>query len=108
MCGEVPPTVVAINDCTDHMADGGKKDAAYIAEMFRSNVDQYDKNKLLTDLFFFDGASNVQKASQILTGKYPRATCCRGGEHVLALFFEDLAKLPVVKVCRLTCTRRSR
>ena len=78
-CGEVPPTVIAINDCTGHMAAGGKKDASFIAKMFHSDVDKYDKEKSLTDLFFFDGASNVQKAGQILTARYPRATCCHRG-----------------------------
>ena len=100
MCGEVPPTVVAINDCTDHMAEGGKKDATYISEMFETEVAKYDPNKLHSDIFFFDGASNVQKAGEILTKKHPRAFCCHGGEHVLSLFFEDLAKIPVVKVRR--------
>ena len=98
MCGEVPPTVIAINDCTDHMAEGGKKDATYISEMFEAEVEKYDTTKLYTDLFFFDGASNVQKAGEILTKKFPRAFCCHGGEHVLSLFFEDVGKLPAVKV----------
>ena len=101
MCADVPPTVIAINDCTGHMSAGGKKDAPYIAEMFEDKVTEYDPDKTLTDIFFFDGTSNVQKAGRILTAKYPRSTSCHGGEHVLALFFEDLAKFPVVKVCHM-------
>ena len=31
MRANVPPTVVDIHDCTDHMAAGGKKDAQYLA-----------------------------------------------------------------------------
>ncbi len=29
-----PQTVMSIVDCTSHMSDGGKKDAAYIMEHF--------------------------------------------------------------------------
>ena len=98
MCAAVPPVVISINDCTGHMSKGGKKDASYISKMFEEDVCEYDDDKLFTDIFFFDGASNVQKAGRMLTVKYPRATCCHGGEHVLALFFSDLAKHPIVKV----------
>ena len=32
-----------------------------------------------TDLFFFDGASNVQKAGQVLMAMFPRTFCFHGG-----------------------------
>jgi hypothetical protein len=52
----------------------------------------------LTDLFFFDGASNVQKAGRILAISCKTAHCLHGAEHVISLFFSDLAKLPQIKV----------
>lgn len=33
MCGDIHPMLVAIYDCSEHMASGGEKDAAYIAEV---------------------------------------------------------------------------
>jgi hypothetical protein len=32
-CADSPPTCVAIEDCTGHMTQGGKKDATYIADL---------------------------------------------------------------------------
>ena len=34
MCGNSPPVVVASDDCSEHMVDGGEKDASYIAHLF--------------------------------------------------------------------------
>ena len=79
------------------MADGGKKDAPYIASLFESYLDDLDPNRDLTDVIFFDGASNVQKAGRILEAKFPCAHCIHGGEHVISLFFDDIAKLDVVQ-----------
>ena len=98
MCGDIHPMLVAIYDCSEHMASGGKKDAAYIAELFGEKVVEYDPEKVHTDLFFFDGAGNMQKGGEILTAKYPRAYCFHGGEHVVSLFFSDISKFTPIKV----------
>ncbi len=34
LCGNAPPTVVSIVDCTSHMSDGEKTDATYIMDQF--------------------------------------------------------------------------
>ena len=60
MSGSTPPLTIVIVDCTEHMAAGGKKDARYIAKIFEDKVEEYDPKHTLTDLFYFDGASNVQ------------------------------------------------
>ena len=99
MSGQVPPTVLAINDCTDHIADGGKKDAPYIAQMFLELIKELDPNFELTDLLFFDGASNVQKAGELIMAKIKGAHCLHGGEHVISLFMSDISKLKQIKVC---------
>ena len=103
MCGDANPVVVSICDCTDHMSEGGKKDATYIAEMFQDKVNEFDPKGRHTDVFFFDGAANVQKAGQILCQTFPRAYCFHGGEHVLSLFFSDLSKLKHIQVRQVEC-----
>ncbi len=40
LCGNTPPTVVSIIDCTTHMSDGEKQDLPYIMEKFQSNLNQ--------------------------------------------------------------------
>jgi hypothetical protein len=95
----VPPTTVSVIDATDHMRAGGKKDARFVCGYMEETIVKYDSMKLLTDVFFFDGASNVQKGGQILEVIYPRSYSLHGGEHVVSLFFNDLAKLPQIKVC---------
>jgi hypothetical protein len=98
MSGVTPPITILIQDCSKHMADGGKKDALYIADMFEEKVIEYDPEKIYTDVFFFDGASNVQKAGEVLMARFPRTFCFHGGEHVVSLFFSSIAKIKPIKV----------
>ena len=60
---------------------------------------EYNPNMSLTDIFFFDGASNVQKAGQVLMAKFPCTFCFHGGGHVVSLFFTDIARIAPVRVC---------
>ena len=101
MSGNSSPVVVAVNDCSEHMAVGGKKDATYISNIFQETLVNYNPLKVHTDLFFVYGASNVQKGGEILCQIYPRAFCYHAGEHVMALFFSDIANLGAIKVCDL-------
>ena len=48
---------------------------------------KYDPSQMYSDIFFFDGASNVAKAGKVLEAKFPRAYALHGGEHVVSLFF---------------------
>ena len=48
-------------------------------------VMEYDPKMALTDLFYFNGASNVQKAGQVLMAKFPRTFCLHGGTCCLSL-----------------------
>ena len=75
------------------MTKGGKKDATYTTDLMEDIVD-----KTRTIIFWFDGASNVQKAGKILEQKFPRAYSLHGGEHVVSLFFSDISKYPEIKV----------
>jgi len=79
--------VLDIIDCTGHMAEGGEKDATYIAENMKRNIDKHSPENAV--LFAFDGASNVQKAGNMLRLWYPRSSSVHGGEHVCGLMFDD-------------------
>ncbi len=72
---------VSICDCTDHMSESGKKDATYISEIFQERVNEFDTNGQNTNIFFFDGAANVQKAGQILCQTFPQPYCFHGQEQ---------------------------
>ena len=56
--------------------------------------------RTLFDLMTFDGGSNFQKAAVALIARNPRMTVIHGAEHVLALFFSDLAKEPLIKLLK--------
>ncbi len=43
ICGNSPPTVMSIFDCTDHVCSGGKKDASFIREQFKEKVTEADE-----------------------------------------------------------------
>jgi hypothetical protein len=96
--GTTAPMTFLIHDCTKHMEEGGKKDAPYITELFEGKVMEYDPQQLCTDVFYFDGAFNVQKAGEGLMAKFPQSFCFHGGEHAVLLFFSSIAKIKPVKV----------
>ena len=98
MCDDVPPTVVDIHDCTDHMDAGGKKDAEYLAGLMEEEIITFYPERMHTDTFYFDGAANVQKCALRLCDFYPRAYVFHGGEHVISLFLYDIAKMAPIKV----------
>jgi hypothetical protein len=83
------------------MAEGGKKDALYIANLFDKKVMEYNPLKTCTNVFYFDGASNVQKAGEVLMARFPCSFCFHGGKHVGSLFFSSIAKIKPVKVCHV-------
>ncbi len=98
LCVDTPPITISIHDCTKHMQEEGKKDATYVSGLFEDKVREYDTNDTLTDVFFFDGTSNVQKAGEILAAKFPHSFCFHGGEHVVLLFFSSILKIKPIKV----------
>ncbi len=81
-----------------------EKRCIYIASLFADEVVKFDPQLCFTDVFFFDGASNVQKAGQILMANFPRTFCFHGGEPVVSLFFSSIAKIKPIKLMILkTC-----
>ena len=99
MSGATPPMTISIQDCTKHMAEGWKKDASHIADLFDKKVMEYNPPKTFTDVFYFDGASNAQKAGEVLMARFPCSFCFYGGKHVFSLFFLSIEKIKPIKVC---------
>jgi hypothetical protein len=60
---------------------------------------EYNPLKICTDVFYFDVASNVQKAGEVLMARFPHSFCFHGGKHVVSLFFSSITKIKLVKVC---------
>jgi hypothetical protein len=79
------------------MVKGEKKDAKFIAERFIPHIQSLDPKGEISDIVYFDGASNVQKGGLILEQHFPRMKCLKGVEHCVALFFRDVAQIPVIK-----------
>jgi hypothetical protein len=70
--GTTAPMTVLIHNCTKQMEERGKKDVPYIAELFEEKVIEYHPQRLYTDVFYFDEASNLQKAGEVLLmAKFP-------------------------------------
>ena len=90
--------LLGVKDCLKHLAQGGNKDASFISEAFKPYLKKYDEKKSHTDLVFFDGSSNLQKAVDILAVSYPWITVLHSAEHVLSLFFYYIVKFPVIRV----------
>ena len=55
-----------------------------------------DPHKSITDVFMFDGDSNVHIGGEILKIHYPNISVMRGFEHTVSLFFNDVSKIQVV------------
>lgn len=72
--------------------------ASYIALVFSELVEEYDPPHTDTDIFYFDRASNVQKAGTVLEARYPRTTTLHREEHAIALWFTKIAKILAIKV----------
>ena len=90
-----PVGCLRIVDCTGHLQNNGKKDAAYITELFLPHISEIERKiPKCTDLVIFDGASNVQKAGSMLEAKFPHLSVLHGAEHVLSLFYNDVFRLP--------------
>jgi hypothetical protein len=84
-----------IHDCNKQLVEGGKKDAQYITTLISKHIDFLDPRKELVDMVIFDGASNMQKAARALESLYPLVTGVHGAEHVVSLFFSDIAKTEI-------------
>ncbi len=90
--GVTPPITISIKDCTSHMVEGGKKDASSIADLFEEKVLEFNLHKIHTDVFYFDGASNTQKAGEVLVDRFQISFCFHGGELLSPCSFHQIPK----------------
>jgi len=89
----IPTACLEIVDCSTHLAEGGKKDAEYIYSLILHFIKDFEGWKPnAVDLVLFDGASNVQKAGELLASLYHQIAVLYGVEHVMVLFFNDVFK----------------
>ena len=95
--GNSYPVVAGICDYTGHLAKADKKDVMYIGGMFNGIVVEYDLYRNHTDMLYFDGASNVQKAGMVLAACYPWSMTFHSGKHVMTLWFSNLLQIPAMK-----------
>ena len=63
-----------------------------------------DPEKNRFDLFIVDGDSNVQVAGKVFEDFFTRVHTIHRSEHVLAILFEDIAKIPEIKLSDLCDT----
>jgi hypothetical protein len=97
----LPAGCLRIVDCSGHLENNGKKDAAYITELFLPHITEMEEAvPKCTDLVIFDGASNVQKAGSLLEAKFPQISVIHGAEHVISLFYSDVFNLPAFNVLK--------
>ena len=94
--------VLDVIDSSEHMADNGKKDAMYLCKVMLPCLEIIDPDKNLVDLVTFDGASNVQKAAQLMKIHYPMITVSPAIEHTVSLVFGRVMHLrPIKDLCEL-------
>ena len=56
-----PQALCDVIDCSDHMADGGIKDARFLSSKYIPVMQKFDPYGERYDTVVFDGASNVQR-----------------------------------------------
>lgn len=94
----LPSACLEIHDCSPQMASGGRKSGEYIAGFIMVHMKKLDPKRNIIDMVIFDGASNVQKAGNLIEKEYPMVTVVHGAEHVVSLFFSDVAKTDIGKL----------
>lgn len=81
-------------DSSKHMAEGGIKDAEYLAKQIIPVMLRADPHRVLFNMAVFDGAGNVQKGGQAIAARFPHVITIHGGEHVCSLFVGKVFQEP--------------
>ena len=87
---------MGIVDCQGNLADGNIKDATFICNHFLNYMGEIDPGKKLTNIFLFDGASNMKLGWKLLKLHYPKLTVMCDVEHTVSLFFNYVSNIPIV------------
>ena len=80
--------------CQVHLADGNKKDGTFVCNKFLNHMKEIDPAKKLSDIFMFDGDSNVQIVGRPLKVHYPKLAFMRVVEHTVLLFLMMFQRYP--------------
>ena len=89
----VPVDLLGVKYCSKQLAQGVNNDATFTLGAFKPYLEQYYDKKSRTDMVFFDIASNVQKAGQIIASYYPRITLLHSSDIIIS-FFLQYCKIP--------------
>ncbi len=96
-----PHCVLDVIDCSNHVAEGNKKDAFYICQQMLPRMRELDPRRELFDLIAFDGAANVQKAGKLIEQYFPRCSVMKGIEHTASLYFGKISALSPIRELNL-------
>jgi hypothetical protein len=102
-CSPTNPSMLSdVFDCSQHAADGGKKDSEYIMKIMIPKMKEIDPDRNLIDLVTFDGAGNVQNAAKLLALHFPRITIGPAVEHNVSLVFDKIMRLrQISELCHI-------
>jgi hypothetical protein len=96
-----PSCVLDVVDCSTHMMQGGKKDAWFIVKHMLPIMKKIDPHKDRINVVAFDGASNVQKAANLLKEHFPAITVMQGVEHTISTIMGRWIGLrPIKDLCQ--------
>ena len=89
---ENPNCIVDVVDWSEHMSVGGKRDAFYfyICQQMLHQVRIQDILKKGVWINCFGGASNVQKAGQLIEQYIPRCSIITGFEHTVSITSNEI------------------
>ena len=90
-----PACVLDVIDCMNHMSEGWKKDAKFIAIETLKVICKIDRipTKSIIQIMFHR-ASNIQQAGEIMRQHFSSAIVEHGAEHVVSLVVEKFVSLP--------------
>ena len=64
-------------------------------------MERLDPENNIFYLFIVNGDSNLRSAGEVVEAVFPRVHAVNGAEHVLYPFFDDISKIPEIKVSDL-------
>ena len=64
-------------------------------------MERLDQENNIFDIFIFDGASNFQVAGEVVEAVFTWVHTIHGAEIVLDVFFDNITKIPEIKVREL-------
>lgn len=98
--GHETQALMDVINSTNHMVNGGVKDAKYLAQQILPLMTKVDPDKKAFDFVLFDGAANVQKGGKVIQARFPKVIVAKGTEHVGSLFLAKVFKEPPLQLLK--------